>query len=64
VVDLEDLATPDIAERWEAIPLERRRAVVAFLFDIRLMPRGKDAPRRFDYRSVEVKPSAALARST
>jgi site-specific DNA recombinase len=60
VVDLEDLATPDIAERWKDIPLARRRAVVAFLFDIRLLPRGKDAPRRFDPASVDVKPSAAL----
>jgi site-specific DNA recombinase len=64
IVDLEDLATPDRAERWEGIPLERRRAVVAFLFEIRLMPRGKDAPRRFDPASVEVKPSPALARVT
>jgi DNA invertase Pin-like site-specific DNA recombinase len=60
MVDLEDLATPDIAERWNDIPLERRRAVIAFLFDIMLLPRGKDAPRRFDPASVDVKPSEAL----
>jgi site-specific DNA recombinase len=60
IVDLEDLATPDIAEHWNDIPLERRRAVVAFLFEIKLMPRGKDAPRRFDPESVDVKPSPAL----
>jgi site-specific DNA recombinase len=60
IVDLEDLATPDIAERWDDIPLARRRAVLGFLFEIRLMPRGKDTPRRFDPASVDVKPSAAL----
>jgi site-specific DNA recombinase len=55
VIDLEDLATPDIAERWESIPLERRRAVVDFLLDITLLPRGKNAPRRFDPNSVKAK---------
>jgi site-specific DNA recombinase len=54
VVDLEDLATPDIAERWESVPLVRRRAVIFFLLDITLLPRGKDAPRRFDPNSVQV----------
>jgi hypothetical protein len=53
IVDLSDLATPDIAKRWKDIPLERRRAVVDFLLDITLMPRGKDAPRRFDPESVK-----------
>jgi site-specific DNA recombinase len=53
-VDLSDLATPDIAKRWKDLPLERRRAVVDFLLDITLLPRGKDAPRRFDPNSVKV----------
>jgi len=53
-VDLSDLATPDIAKRWKDIPLERQRAVVDFLLDITLLPRGKDAPRRFDPESVKV----------
>jgi site-specific DNA recombinase len=53
-VDLSDLATPDIAKRWKDVPLERRRAVVDFLLDITLLPRGKDAPRRFDPNSVKV----------
>jgi site-specific DNA recombinase len=53
-VDLSDLATPDIAKRWKGIPLERRRAVVDFLWDITLKPRGKDAPRRFDHESIGV----------
>lgn len=52
-VDLSDLATPDIAKRWKDVPLERQRAVVAFLLDITLLPRGKDAPRRFDPNSVQ-----------
>ena len=53
-VDLSDLATPDIVKRWKGIPLERRRAVVDFLLDITLLPRGKDAPRRFDPESIKV----------
>jgi site-specific DNA recombinase len=52
-VDLSDLAMPDIAKRWKDIPLERRRAVIDFLLDITLLPRGKDAPRRFDPNSVK-----------
>jgi site-specific DNA recombinase len=55
MLDLADLATPDIAERWDKVPLERQRAVVDFLLDITLLPRGKDAPRRFDPNSVDVK---------
>lgn len=55
-VDLSDLATPDIAKRWKGILLERRRAVVDRLWDITLLPRGKDAPRRFDPASVQVVP--------
>ena len=55
VVDLEDLATPDIAERWDGIPLERRRAVVDYLLEIRLLPRGKDARRRFEPASVSAR---------
>jgi site-specific DNA recombinase len=53
-VDLSDLATPDIAKRWKGIPLERQRAVIDFLMVITLLPRGKDAPRRFDPNSVDV----------
>jgi site-specific DNA recombinase len=53
-LDLSDLATPDIGKRWKDIPLERRRAVVDFLLDITLLPRGKDAPRRFDPNSIKV----------
>jgi DNA invertase Pin-like site-specific DNA recombinase len=53
-VDLSDLATPDIAKRWKDVPLERQRAVVDFLLHITLLPRGKDAPRRFDPESVKV----------
>jgi site-specific DNA recombinase len=52
-VDLSDLATPDIAKRWKDVPLARRRAVVDFLLKITLLPRGKDAPRRFDPESVK-----------
>jgi site-specific DNA recombinase len=55
-VDLSDLATPDIAKRWKGIPLERRRALVDFLWDITLLPRGKDAPRRFDHTSIRALP--------
>jgi site-specific DNA recombinase len=53
-LDFSDLATPDIGKRWKDIPLERRRAVVDFLLDITLLPRGKDAPRRFDPDSIKV----------
>jgi hypothetical protein len=63
-VDLSDLATPDIAKRWKGIPLERRRAVVDFLWDITLLPRGKDAPRRFDPESIRALPKWKRAEPT
>jgi site-specific DNA recombinase len=56
IVDLSDLATPDIAKRWDSIPLERQRAVVDLLYDITLLPRGKNAPRRFAPESVRALP--------
>jgi DNA invertase Pin-like site-specific DNA recombinase len=63
-VDLSDLATPDIAKRWKGIPLERRRAVVDFLWDITLLPRGKDALRRFDPESIRALPKWKRAEPT
>jgi site-specific DNA recombinase len=54
--DLLDLATPDIAQRWESLPLARRRAVIDVLLIIRVLPstaRG-GAAARFDPESVRV----------
>ncbi len=36
--DLLDLATPDIAQRWQALPLARQRAVIDLLLDIAVLP--------------------------
>jgi site-specific DNA recombinase len=52
VLDLADLATPDIAERWDSVPLERQRAVIDFLLDITLLPRGKGG-NKFDVESIK-----------
>jgi len=52
VLDLADLATPDIAKRWDSVPLERQRAVIDFLLDITLLPRGKGG-NKFDVESIK-----------
>jgi len=53
--DLLDLATPDIAQRWEHLPLARRRAAIDLLVDIkvdRTTRRGGDT--RFDPESIRI----------
>ncbi len=53
--DLLDLATPDIAQRWEHMPLARQRAVIGLLLDIkvdRTTRRGGDT--RFDPMSIRI----------
>jgi hypothetical protein len=53
--DLVDLATGDIAKRWEGVPIERRRAVVKLLVEVRILPRRSGTPRyRFDPSTVAV----------
>lgn len=53
--DLLDLATPDIAHRWNALPLARQRAVIDTMVNIkvdRTTRRGGDT--RFDPQSVRI----------
>ncbi len=53
--DLIDLASPDIAQRWESLPLARKRAVIDMLLDVVVMPttrRGGSGV--FDPESVRV----------
>ena len=45
VPDVTDLAAPDIAERWDSLPLERQRAVIDLLMEIRICPRVRRAGR-------------------
>jgi site-specific DNA recombinase len=52
--DLLDLCRPDIAEIWEdGVPLERKRAVINALVEIKVMPVGSG--KRWDPRSVKIK---------
>ncbi len=50
--DLLDLAGPDIAERWHALPLARQRAVIDLLLTIHVLPAGRGPG--FDPDSVQV----------
>ena len=53
--DLLDLATPDIGQRWEHLPLARRRATIDMLVDIKIdrtTRRGGDT--RFDPQSIRI----------
>jgi hypothetical protein len=54
--DLIDVAGPDIAERWEALPLARKRAVIDLLLDISVLPARKAGGHNaFDPESVRIK---------
>jgi site-specific DNA recombinase len=53
--DLLDLATPDIAQRWDALPLARRRAVIDLLLTITVLPATRIGGHHgFDPNSVRV----------
>ncbi len=53
--DLLDVAGPDIAGRWQSLPLARRRAVIDLLLDIRVLPATKvGGHNTFDPESVHV----------
>jgi len=53
--DLLDLATPDIAERWTALPLARQRAVIDLLLDIAVLPATRAGGHGgFDPNSIRI----------
>lgn len=52
--DLSDLATVDIRDRWDALPTERKRAVISQLVQIRILPIGKTGRAAFDPAGVAV----------
>ncbi|GAC1323978.1 MAG: recombinase family protein [Mycobacteriales bacterium] len=52
--DVLDLATPDIANRWDDIPLERQRAVIDLLMTITIKRVGKGGLNTFDPSGVHV----------
>lgn len=53
--DLLDLAGPDIAERWEALPLARKRAVIAVLLEIHVLKASRPGGHNlFDPESVHI----------
>jgi hypothetical protein len=51
--DLLDLARPDIADRWEGLPLARKRAVIDLLLHIEVLPATKHGGA-FDPESVRI----------
>jgi site-specific DNA recombinase len=50
--DLRDLAAPDIAQRWDRLPLARKRAVIDLLLDIKVNPTQHGGHNLFDPDSV------------
>ncbi len=54
--DMTDLAAPDIAERWDSLPLARKRAVIDLLITVtvHLSTARGGAAARFDPRTVEI----------
>ncbi len=53
--DLLDLATPDIAARWDTLPLARRRAVIDLLLTVTVLPSTRvGGHNRFDPNSVQI----------
>jgi DNA invertase Pin-like site-specific DNA recombinase len=53
--ELIDLATPDIAERWDILPMDRKRAVIRLLMDIEILPTGRTGRGRFNPDSIAIK---------
>jgi len=51
--DLLDLARPDIADRWECLPLARKRAVIDLLLHIEVLPATRHGGA-FDPASVRI----------
>ena len=52
---LVDLAGPDIAKRWESLPLARKRGVIDLLLDISVLPATRHGGHnQFDPESVRV----------
>jgi hypothetical protein len=52
--ELADLATADIAQRWESIPLERRRLVIQALMTVRINPAAKRGQAHVDPNDLEI----------
>jgi len=53
--DLYDLAIPDIAQRWDDVPLARKRKIIALLLDIAVDPVARRSGRgEFDPDSVRL----------
>jgi site-specific DNA recombinase len=52
--ELADLATPDIGNRWDDIPLERRRQVIATLLTLRVLPARKKGRAKLDPNDLEI----------
>jgi site-specific DNA recombinase len=53
--DLHDLATPDIAERWDDLPLARKRKVIALLVEVTVDRVTRHSGRgEFDPQSVRI----------
>lgn len=54
--DLQDLAAPDIAERWDELPLARKRKVIALLVDVTVDRVARRSGRgEFDPESVRIR---------
>lgn len=56
---LSDLVGPDIAKRWGEVPMDRKRAVVRALYEVRIKPRmAGDPPQDGTFRpeSIELRP--------
>ena len=50
-----DLAGPDIAQRWESLPLARKRGVIDLLLDIAVLPATRTGGHNiFDPTSVRI----------
>ncbi len=52
--DLSDVAGPGAVELWEQLPLDRKRAVIRLLLDVRVLKIGKTGRAAFDPAGVAV----------
>jgi site-specific DNA recombinase len=52
--ELVDVLSPDIGSRWAELPLDRQRAIVRLLMQVRILPIGRTGRAEFDPAGVAI----------
>jgi site-specific DNA recombinase len=52
--ELSDVLSPDIGSRWAELPLDRQRAIVRLLMQVRVLPIGRTGRAEFDPAGIAI----------